>query len=55
MNRIDAKHVPEVDAIRIDLPASGYRVSVLLQPDEATRLATALKVALAARAKKAKS
>lgn len=49
-----AMFIPEVDIIRVDLPVEHHTVTVLLQPDEAIRLATALKVALAQRTRKAK-
>ena len=49
MTDLGAAHVPEIDAIRVDLPGQGHRVSVLLTPDNAARLMAALRVALAYR------
>lgn len=47
MSDLGATYIAEVDLVRIDLPGSGHRVSVLLTPDHALRLLTALKIALA--------
>jgi hypothetical protein len=44
---IAAVYVSEVDLVRIDLPGQGHRVSLLLHPEQALRLLTAIKVALA--------
>jgi hypothetical protein len=46
---VNAVYVTDVDVIRVDLPGPGHSVSVLLTPERATRLAAALKVALAQR------
>jgi hypothetical protein len=47
MSDVNAVAVPERDLIRVDLPGSGHYFTTVLTIDQATRLATALKVALA--------
>lgn len=48
MNLINVRHVPDLDAYVIDMPGSGgVGVRVILNPDQASRLAAGLKVAMA--------
>ncbi len=49
MPDLAATFIPELDCIRIDIPGQGHRYTTLLTPDQAVRLAAAVKVALANR------
>lgn len=47
MSDVNAVPVPERDLVRVDIPGPGHHYTVALTVDQATRLAAALKVALA--------
>lgn len=49
MSDLAATYVPEIDAIRVDIPGQGHRYTTLLTPAQALALATSLKVAIAYR------